>query len=785
MNRRGRLRRVTRTVALVLLAGVGIAAAGPAAASPSGTTTTRPPSSVRTAAADGHKVVLIGVTGLRFDDLDARATPTLWSLTRDGSVGSVVVRSVHATACPADGWLAVSAGTRAADLPAADLPAADLSGDGTCRTLQVPGTDATVPGWGDYLTAAADSGYDARLGLLGDSLATAGVHAAGIGPGAAIALARSSGRVTSPIDAVPADATDLSDLVRTDLGIAELLVVDLGTVRDPGPGSAGTAPVAARPAQVAALDTRVHAVLAGVPDGTTVVLASIADSGRQPHLQLAVATGPGVVPGGAAFGGGWLASTSTRQPGLLQTTDLTPTLLSGVGAQDAAPAGVLVGSPVTAGRGPTRAEARIEALVDQDRHAQATSRTSEPFYVGFVLLNLVLGLAVVIGLDGRLRWRRRATADVTSGPSPRAHVPGRVLVAVRVAGATVAAVPAASFLANASPWWRATSPAVVLLGLTAGWVAVIAGLALIPPWRRWGFGPAGVVAAATALVLGDDVATGATLQLSAPMGVQPLLGARFYGFSNTAFALFAAAVVIVAAAGANALVRRGRRRLAVAFVAAVGLGATVLDGLPGLGSDLGGPPGLVPGFAVLALLAAGVRLTWRRVLVVLGGGAGAVAFFAVLDWLRPADSRTHLGRFVQTLIDGGAWPVVQRKATQNLHTLAGSALSLTATVALVLALVALIRTVRRAAQTSDGGAYAWLSGGASLRLLRADAPMAGPAVITLGVVLGIAFLVNDSGIVIPAVGLGVAFPLLIATTANGVLHLRAIPAAERDPQPSA
>ncbi len=795
-------RRAARTIVVALLAGTaGVAGPVPAPASasvlPSSTARTASPVTMGAAVPGPHKIVLIGVSGLRLDDVDPRATPTLWALTQEGSIGSVVVRSVRAAACPADGWLAVSAGVRAGD----------VNGDGTCRTLEVPGATAAVPGWSDYATAAAGAGYDARLGLLGDTLATAGVPAAGIGAGSAIALARSSGHVTSPVAALPADPADLTAQVRTDLVGADLLVIDLGALRDPGqrtrlraagPDAApsadpvGALPDATRTAQAASLDSRVRAVLAGLAGSsgdTTVLLASIADSGPSPHLQLAVATGPSVVPGGTPYGTGWLASTSTRQAGLLQTTDLTPSLLSAVGARGAAPVGVLVGSPVTAGRGPTVAAARVDALIDQDRHAQAIRSLSQAFYTGFVLLNLALSLVVAIGLDGRvLEGRRRgarvAAAEATRSaraalPHVRSSHPPRVLVAVRTAGVAIAAIPAGSFLANASPWWRAASPGAALVGLTLAWAAVIAALALLPAWRRWPLGPAGVVAGVTALLLGADVATGATLQLSAPMGVQPLLGARFYGFNNTAFALFAAAAVLVASAIANPWVRTGRRRLAVAVVVMIGLGATVLDGLPGLGSDLGGPPGLVPGFAVLALLTAGVRLTWRRVLLVLGGGAAAVTFFAVLDWLRPPDSRTHLGRFVQTVLDGGAWPVIARKAGQNLHTLAGSTLSLLATAGLVLVLVLLTRQVRRAVHAPDGGAYAWLSDGVPLRRLGDASPMIRPAVVALAVVLGITFAVNDSGIVIPAVGLGVAFPLLIAATANGLLGLR----PERDREP--
>ena len=57
-------------------------------------------------------VLLIGMTGVRWDDVTTLTTPALWSLSREGSVGLVAARSVASRSCPADGWLAVSSGTR-------------------------------------------------------------------------------------------------------------------------------------------------------------------------------------------------------------------------------------------------------------------------------------------------------------------------------------------------------------------------------------------------------------------------------------------------------------------------------------------------------------------------------------------------------------------------------------------------------------------------------------------------------------------------------------------------
>ncbi|QTE31218.1 hypothetical protein J4E96_00495 [Pengzhenrongella sicca] len=769
-----------------------------------------PAAAAATEAAEPGPVVVVGMTGLRWEDVGALTTPALWDLSRTGSVGTVAARSLNPFACPADGWLALSAGARAADL------AAERYGD--CRTLREPGADALVPGWADYVQSALEEDYDANLGVLGDAVAAGGVTATGIGAGAAIALADSGGRAVGVHQRRPFAVADLETAVRTALGTSALVVVDVGTVRDPGeltvdrvpsgldadgdgqpdpgatptlePGESDDADLTApdavteptRSDQVRAVDARIAAVLDAVDrsgQDATVLVASLADSGTQPHLQLAAATGPSAVEGGAPFEQTLLESRSTRQPGYLMTTDLTPTILSALGIRDSAPEGVLVGSPVTTTAGPELASGRVAAMIDQDRHARAVRPLVGPFFTLLIAVNLVLYALVTLGLNGAVLANLSTGLNrVLPGRAGRAVArsltsrPGVVLAGLRVAGVAVASIPVATFLANLTPWWRVQPPSYALTGLILAWIAVITGLALLPPWKSWLLGPVGVVAAVTAGVVAVDIGTGGRLQISALMGVQPLVGARFYGFNNQAFALFAAATLLLAVAVANSLVKRGRRARAVAVVAAIGIIATALDGLPGLGSDFGGPPALVPGFAVLGLLAAGVRLTWWRVLAVLSAGAAVVISFAVLDWLRPVDSRTHLGRFVQTVLDGGLVPVLTRKASQNVDILFGNPLTLLAIAGVALVVLVLGRPLRTLASAPDGGPFGWLSAGAPLTQLGTDAPMLRPGLTALAITLGIGFALNDSGVVIPAVGIAVVVPLLVAACAAWMLRVR-------------
>ncbi|MBU4215916.1 MAG: hypothetical protein KJ792_14845 [Actinobacteria bacterium] len=705
-----------------------LAGAGPAVAAGTGVTT-----GTGSTATDGP-VVLLGTTGVRWSDVSG-ATPALAGLASQFALGDAAVRSVRQVACPADGWLAVSAGTRAADVQ---------QPDGGCRPLTGPTADGAVPGWADYLTAAADDGYDARPGLLGDRVAGAGLAVRSIGAGAAIATATSGGVPVGTWSDLPAQAADLRIQVAEALtGGDRLVVVDLGSVRTDG-------------STLAQVDERLAAALAGVHDAGvgagTVVVASLADRDDTPALQLAAVRGPGVEATLAT-------SSSTRQIGLVVGTDVVATVVHALGLPDDG----LVGAPVTSTR---RAPAdRVAALVDTALHASVARPLVPAFYLGLVLLNIALYAAVAFGLaraPGRRAVGERHRAATARG--------------VQLVALSVGAVPVGLLTANLVPWWRADVPALALAAASLVVVAALVTVALLGPWRRAVLGPAGAVAAVTCAVLVVDVATGGRLQISAVIGAPTLAAGRFYGFNNTAFALATAATLFAVTAVVDPWVRVGRRGLAAGVVAVTGLGLTVLDGAPELGADFGGPPAVVPAFTVLALLAWGARITWRRAAWVLAGAAAVTAAFAGIDWLRPADQRTHLGQLVQTAIDGGLWDVIARKASANLAIIGNNRpLTLLTLAGVVFVVAALVRPVRRLVLSPDGGRYGWLSHGTALGAITVAAPMLAPCLMATATALLIGFAMNDSGIAIPALGVSITVPLLIATCAT---WLRGLPAPD-------
>ncbi|MEO8555740.1 MAG: hypothetical protein ABI474_03630 [Actinomycetota bacterium] len=676
-------------------------------------------------------VVVIGTGGLSWGDVSAQGTPALWSLLREGATADLTVHSVHANTCPVDGWLSLSAGERAADVDASG--SGDSGGpDGArppCQALPDSMTAGKVPHWDDYVKAARDTRFNASLGLLGDQVASHGGCIQAVGPGAALGAARSDGIVDRY---QPYDESTLTAA----LASCPATLIDVGPIRDPAdvdPQDASP-PKTSRAQQVAVVDARVAAVLKAAPSGTDVVLASLADAGVTERLRLVAATGP-------HFGTGTLQSTSTRQEGLVQLADLTPTVLDHLSIPRPQSLG---GAPLQfalSGDNSVRsAEQRLRALLDLDQSSHEVHGLVKPFFYGMVLLQLTLYLIAAV------LWRRGRGAGSAPGPT-RTRQRMQLSRATRIVATVAATIPVSTFLANLLPWWRIPVPLLSVVASVAVFSAAISLLALIGPWHRRLFGPLVVVCGSTVVVLAADVMTGSRLQLSSLMGLQPVVGGRFFGMGNVTFALFATATLMLCIAVGNHLVTVRQPRMAAAAVAALGFLAVVVDASPSWGSDFGGPPALLPGVALLVLAILQIRLTWRRVLAI-GGGTGLfILIIGWLDWLRPPGQRSHLGRFVQTALDGGAWDIVVRKLDQNMTLLFGNLVSLLIPVGLV-ALAYVLAPGSRAA--------------GPLRRSFARVQLLRPGLMAVLVMWVIGFAVNDSGTAIPAVGAALAIPLVIA-----------------------
>lgn len=707
---------IVGTVLLTLLPSAAGPAAHPAAAGTAAGTAASPAAPVTSGStsvspfadpAPTPDIVLIGVPGLRWADIQGEIpTPGLWLMARDSALAALSVRTAEATACPLDGWLTLNSGARSVG----PRPG------GQCAAVPVPrpeGAGTVVPDWAALVASNADYSYDPTWGTLvgarpGADPGTDDLRCA-VGPGAAVALADGEGRVRATyaetLGALPVDACD------------DLLVVD--------PGALPLGPD--RIDKLRTVDTLVRDLRAALP-GSAVMVAGIADSDPdRAHLSAVM-----VEPGDRRLQSlrrGWLRAESTRRTGIVTITDLTPTLM---------PAPVPEDLDGTVLQSRARIESTPAAVRELDRRDVAAQVVRDMFVPFFLLL--IAGQVLLYGAAGLALRRRRLGRRRCA----------RMLTWV---GLSFGAAPAATVLANLLPWRAAGHPAPALWGLILAISAVITLTAALGPWRRHPYGSAGTVGAITALVFALDVINGSRLELNGVFGLSPLIAGRFYGFGNIAFAVFAMCTLVAAAWVGAELCRRGRPGLAGAAIAVIGAVAVLIDGWPDFGADFGGVLALVPGVAVLAAGVAGIRVTPLRILALAAITVATVSAIALADWSRPAGDRSHLGRFVQDVVDGEGPGVVSRKADANLGLfLDAPIIVLAAAPLLVLVLIALFRpaTLRlhafAAAQAAD--------------------PVLRPLLLGCLCTALIGFAVNDSGVIVPAVALITAAPLAIAIWAN-------------------
>ena len=732
------MRAVVYVLVLLVVIGMILTMVGSALAAAAVSTTSAPGTASSSRPAP---VVVLGTDNLTWTDIQAQASrhragdhadsdrvdsaaTHLLSFASANEPMNLSVRTPADRTCSADGWLTLGRGTRASALKPAD----------SCA-----GPTTAVP---DDTPLVRTLGNDVSIQAVGPETQLA-TGAPGSRPSPSVSLALSLPEALS--------------------AGADLTIVD--TARD---ASTDTD-------RITALDDALRQAQEHASPGTRIVIASMADD-EDPGPQMAV------LPAGTASArgtsSGFVVGTSTHRPGLAQLTDLTPTLTTALAGRSA-PAfdGQALELPTSSTLTPAKGaaapdDARISQLADDALHARASQRTVIP------ASTLLVGLAVTL-----LVWA--AIALRTPEPGRRPAVRRRVTWAA----IGLSALPPALLLVNAAPWWRvgardgspsAWAPVSALAAAALVAVCVVglaAGIAMLVQRRRGT--RAGLVAllvtAAIPLTWLIDAAAGAHLAFNNPLGMNAVVAGRFYGVSNTAFALVAGALVTVIAAAWNQLGRG--RRTALILTCLLGGAALIVDGAPQLGADVGGALTLVPTLALLGADLAGLRLSWRRWLAIGTTTLLVVGGFAVVDLLRPGGP-THLGRFARQVADGSAVGVLGRKA----YALVGpfvtkpvAAIALACMVALVAAALWWLRRQVRAWRAGTSP-YAWLAPTAHGDILRVGEQESGPpthgtppsaqwvttALRSLGVLTTVSVLVNDSGVTMAGFILAVAAPALLA-----------------------
>ncbi|GAA1897889.1 hypothetical protein [Asanoa iriomotensis] len=609
--------------------------------------------SIRPATAETRRsadyVVVVGIPGLRWDDVTEQGTPNLWRLAERGSIGSLSVRSALKPTCPVDGWLTLGAGNYAGWRRSTAVT------DG-CPPLSVDvqrpdGIGAFLPDLDRQAVAYNESlTWGAVPGALPQSVRCTSA----IGPGAAVAAARPYGRVDNYEPELPANPGQL-------LSRCILSMVDLGTVSGDDPAVRATA--------AARADATLARVLAARPDRSLVLVAGLADTDQSSRLHVAIADGPG-------WEGGWLTSPSTGRDGYVQLVDLAPTALLALNRPR--PERLFVGQPATSVPGrPEKLPDAVTFPADADREAGAQRSVATWFFGILAVVQLVLAVAVVPLLR---RARRHAGDDHEPVRKPISDTVEVLLVAAALA------IPAA-LVADLVPWWRGGQPGWLFAAVMAFVLAVGTTVVRFAPAFRHTLGPLAMVVTVAAVVVGVDLMTGARLQLNGVAGYSVLEDNRYAGVGTVGLGVFVTGVLL----GAGALAQRFARSWRPLVVVLIGGLGIFLVGSPYLGADPIGAVALTAGVCIATALSTGGWLTLGRLAGASVAGVAVTAVFAWIETRRPEAERGSLGRFVSALGDGTGGTTLQRTSKASFDALANSPLTLLALVGAALLWLVLLR----------------------------------------------------------------------------------------------
>jgi hypothetical protein len=334
---------------------------------------------------------------------------------------------------------------------------------------------------------------------------------------------------------------------------------------------------------------------------------------------------------------GWLTSASTRRDGIVTLTDLTRTLI-----EFGSP-----GSAVSVDGSPFTVYNTDLSVDDIDAKISSVAALSDAAPIGYLAVGLIGAVLFVIMVIWVLRGQF--------------GTPKLIL--------TLGGVLAASMmLTGALPWQYSSSPGLFVSILVTAWFVILTALALLT--GRIAQVPN--IIAATAISVAAftiDAALGAVMQPGSLINSRPIFGLRWYGFGNVTFAAYASAGLLLAGYIAHRYLAADRRGAVVMAVGVIGFGIVICEGWPSMGSDFGGVIALTPAVLWLMLALSGIKITWPKLLAIGGAAVLAVGVISVLDWRRGPDGRTHLGNFVQRIIDGDALEVISRKAAASAETI--------------------------------------------------------------------------------------------------------------------
>lgn len=729
-------------------------------------TTTPVGAAGRAAPAPVDRVLILSVPTLSWQDLADFDAPHLEGLLDDSAIAALSVRGVTRRTTADDAYTTLNAGTRAEGTTSAALafkvgdihdgaPAAEEFARRTGVTPE--GEEIFNFGIVSLLAVNERLLYGAEVGALGGALADAGIDRAVIAngdhpEGENVELQREATVGLLDRQGIVADGAIDPGLLQEDpeapygtrydndavLGAFDRLWGDQASVvlveasdfvryDDFRPLATDTQRRVLKEQALTHSDELFGAILERVDlDRDAVIIVAPYAEGGGVSTTVVGLHAPGV-------DAGYLSSGTTRRPGFVQTVDVAPTVLD---LFDVDVESSMEGTPMERADAGGSADDRRSFLIGANDGALFRDRMVGAVSTVFVLSQLVLWVLAVVAINRSLTRLGRGA---------------------EVGALCVLGFLPATYLAGFFPFhrWGSGSYWLFVLG-----VAAAIGLACSAIGRRRLVDPLLLALGTIIGVLAVDVVTGAHLQLNTVFGYTPTVAGRFAGIGNPAFAMLAASAIIMAPLLAYRI--GGRRGIWVG----VGLlaGCVVLDGMPFWGADVGGVLALVPAAGVTAWMLLGYRIRPRSAALLGLGAVVLVAMIGAVDLARPVERRTHLGRLFEDIGSNGYEAfetVVLRKIDANLSVLTSSVWTLM--LPLVFAFVA----------------YLFWRAPWRLRTIQQTIPQERAALAGLITAMVLGFALNDSGIAVPGMMLGVANAALVHLVLRVGGHER--PPGEGDP----
>lgn len=750
-----------RTVAAALVV-VALGAAVPAALASDAPRSDAP----RSDAPPLRRLLVLSMPHLTWADLERADAPNLDALVAESSIADLAVRVKRRKTQSDTGYLTIGAGTRAVapsssgvalgpDEPFEGGPA----GEAYDRRMGIePDASVLVLSLPDAVERNEDEHFGAELGALGEALAEAGIHRAVVtnadrtldriqssdySRAAAFSLMDEEGTVEGRVDrgmlrADPAapfgirlDADDVAAAFEREWRDRTVVLVEFSDLDRTEAYRRFVRPSERDPMTIRAIeaaDRLAGGLLEHVdPARDGVLLVAPASPRGKPRLTVAALRAPGVEPS-------LMRSATTRRDGFVTIYDVGAGIASLMGVERPES---MEGRPLEAGRRDGDAASRRAHLVDEDSEAVFRDDAVGWFTALFVALQLALAFVAVQALRiGRGRRPVAWAALALLAVLPMTYLAGLVdFHDVGIAGYVAFVFGGAAAIASAA-WFLGRGDPVV----SVAWVlAVVVGV-----------------------IVGNVVFTNSVLQFSTVFGDSPIVAGRFTGINNLTFAQLAAGGIILAVLVAH---RLGGRRGAAAAAALLAM-LLVIDGLPAWGADVGGVLTAVPAFAFVASRLWGAPIRVRTLVLFAVVTLVVIGAFVAYDLAQPSEQRSHLGRLVEQIDAQGSdafVTVVTRKLFANLRVITSSVWLLMVPGALAFA------------------AYLVWRRPTVVRVIDDRIPTFAVALGGLFVAGVLGFALNDSGIAVPGMVLGVLNPAMVHLAAR--MHERTERVAERPPVP--